>query len=123
MLSAKGTMRERNLQITPTFDELIQHPEKIQLLNRKTAFNFLAGIAAIQPSLIARVGLGNTDAHEREAPDSLLTVQEAATRLGTSTDWLYRHACKLPFTIKNGRQLRFSSKGIDRYIRERQGLT
>lgn len=116
-------MKESSLQPIPTFDELIQCPEKIQCLNREVAFNFLAVLAGIQAGLIARVGLGNTDAHEREAPDSLLTVQDAATRLQTSTDWLYRNHCKLPFTIKNGRQVRFSSKGIDRYIRERQGLT
>lgn len=113
----------KNLVVVPTLDELIQCPEKIQGLNREVAFNFLAGMAAIQPSLIARVALGNTDALKQEKPDSLLTVQGAATRLQTTDDWLYRNSKKLPFTIRNGRQLRFSSQGIDRYVRERQGIT
>ena len=115
-------MKTNSLQPIPTLDELIQCPEKIQGLNRDVAFNFLAALAAIQPSLIARVGLGNRDTREQEEPDSLLKVQDAATRLETTDDWLYRNSKKLPFTIRNGRQLRFSSKGIDRYIRERQGI-
>jgi len=28
----------------------------------------------------------------------------------------------LPFTVRQGRLLRFSSQGIDRYIRERSGV-
>jgi hypothetical protein len=32
--------------------------------------------------------------------DNLLTVTEAAQRLNTSPDWLYRHASKLPFTVR-----------------------
>jgi predicted DNA-binding transcriptional regulator AlpA len=37
-----------------------------------------------------------------------------------SKDWLYHHARQLPFTVRTGRLLRFSSHGIDRYIRTRQ---
>ncbi len=50
--------------------------------------------------------------------DRLLTVQEAAQRLGLTEDWLYRHYRELPFTRKVGEQtLRFSESGIDRWIR------
>ena len=49
--------------------------------------------------------------------DSLLEVPEAAARLGMSPDYLYRHAKKLPFTRRMGRALRFSSAGIDSYLR------
>ena len=50
--------------------------------------------------------------------DRLLTVQEAAKRLGLTEDWLYRHYRGLPFTRKVGEQtLRFSESGIDRWIR------
>ncbi len=55
-------------------------------------------------------------------PDRLLTVAEAKARLSKSEDSLYRHARHLPFTVRVGRQLRFSSQGIARDIRERQGL-
>jgi predicted DNA-binding transcriptional regulator AlpA len=54
-------------------------------------------------------------------PDSLLAVAAAATRLGVSRDWLYHHARHLPFVVRQGRLLRFSSRGIDRYIKARQG--
>src|SRR5690348_5152958 len=52
--------------------------------------------------------------------DELLTIEQAAERLGMSTDYLYRHAKKLPFARRNGRSLRFSSLGIDRYIRQQR---
>lgn len=50
-----------------------------------------------------------------------LDIEAAALRLATSVDWLYRHSKDLPFVVRNGRQLRFSAHGIDRYIRERSG--
>ncbi len=48
--------------------------------------------------------------------DELLSVRQAAERLSTSTDWLYRHSADLPFTRRLGRQLRFSARGIDAYL-------
>ena len=48
--------------------------------------------------------------------DSLLSVEEAAERLGMSTDYLYRNSKKLPFTRRMGRKVLFSSAGIDQYI-------
>ncbi len=55
------------------------------------------------------------------AHDELLDVEEAAHRLSLSTDWLYRKAKELPFTVRLGRGLSFSARGIDRYIQQRQG--
>jgi predicted DNA-binding transcriptional regulator AlpA len=49
-------------------------------------------------------------------------VADAAAKLGTSEDWVYRHAKTLPFTVRVGKKsLRFSKAGIDRYIRQRAG--
>lgn len=50
--------------------------------------------------------------------DELLDVDEAAHRLGTSKDYLYRHHALLPFTRRIGRSLRFSTLGIEKYIRQ-----
>ncbi len=50
--------------------------------------------------------------------DELLDVDEAARRLGTSKDYLYRHHARLPFTRRMGRSLRFSALGIEKYIRQ-----
>ena len=53
--------------------------------------------------------------------ERLLTVDEAAEILKTSTDWLYRHWKRLPFTVQlSPRQIRFSLRGIYRYIEEKQ---
>ena len=53
--------------------------------------------------------------------DRLLKIDEAAQVLGTSEDWLYHNWKKLPFAFKwSPRQLRFSQKGLQRYIEEKQ---
>jgi len=52
--------------------------------------------------------------------DEMLDVKVAAKRLGMSTDWLYDNHSKLPFTRHTGRVLRFSSLGIDEYIRKKR---
>jgi excisionase family DNA binding protein len=53
--------------------------------------------------------------------DELITVEQAAERLGLSTDYLYRHSKQLPFTRRVGRKLMFSSLRIDAYIRQNRG--
>jgi hypothetical protein len=52
--------------------------------------------------------------------DRLLDVDETAKRLGTSADYIYRHWRKLPFTVRVGSRLRFSTLGLERFIRARQ---
>jgi predicted DNA-binding transcriptional regulator AlpA len=82
----------------------------------------LSQVAALQSALAARLLSMQNHPQPIPAEDRLLTVQEAASRLGTSEDWLYRHAPKLPFTVRlAARQLRFSSQGIERYLHNRQG--
>jgi excisionase family DNA binding protein len=53
--------------------------------------------------------------------DRLLDVKAAAELLGMAKDTLYRKAKGLPFTVQQGRSLRFSRAGIEKYIRLRQG--
>jgi excisionase family DNA binding protein len=49
--------------------------------------------------------------------DRLLTVEEAAQKLGCSKDRLYRHPPEFrSFERRIGRQLRFSEAQIERYI-------
>lgn len=52
--------------------------------------------------------------------DELLPVEVAAGRMGVSTDYLYRHSARFPFTRREGRKLLFSSQGIDAYIRQKR---
>jgi hypothetical protein len=58
-----------------------------------------------------------------QRPDELLPVEQAAERLGVSVDYLYRNHSSLPFSRRMGRNLRFSSLGIDEYIRRIGALT
>ena len=46
--------------------------------------------------------------------DKLLDIKEAATRLGVSTDYLYRNFRSLPYAVTMGRAKRFSAQGIER---------
>jgi excisionase family DNA binding protein len=55
--------------------------------------------------------------------DELLSIAEAARRLGVSKDFLYRHGSDFPFTRRMGRKLLFSSVGIEKHIKQQGVLT
>jgi len=58
---------------------------------------------------------------DREPDDALLTITKAAGILSVTTDWLYRHADELPFTVRPGPgQVRFSKNGIQEYLRRKR---
>ncbi len=70
--------------------------------------------AHLRRSLVtASVSVRNHDGYH----DRLLSVEEAAKKLGCSKDRLYRHPPEFSvFERRIGRQLRFSEIEIDRYI-------
>lgn len=56
------------------------------------------------------------------AEDTLLDAAEAASRLGVTKRWIYSHARALPFVVRlQGRAVRFSACGIQKYIARRRG--
>jgi predicted DNA-binding transcriptional regulator AlpA len=55
-----------------------------------------------------------------QPPDKLLNVDEAALRLGMSRQYLYNHHKRFAFTRPIGRSLRFSSQGIEHFIRQQR---
>jgi hypothetical protein len=79
------------------------------------------------PDLIGRLEAAKATAWARlasltptsQAHDELLSVQEAARRLGVSEDYLYGHHREYAFTRRQGRKLLFSALGIDRFIRHK----
>jgi excisionase family DNA binding protein len=83
--------------------ELDQIPDALGTLERVRERLRFRAFAAAQPS------------------DRLLDVTEAAELLGIAEDTLYKKATNLPFTVREGRSLRFSRTGIEKYIRSRQG--
>jgi predicted DNA-binding transcriptional regulator AlpA len=103
----------------PTLDEVAAEPDRATALPRGTLQALLHRCVAAQTILLGALTAAEPDKGNSE-PDRLLDVEAAAQRLGASRDWLYHHARQLPFTVRQGRLLRFSSHGIDRYIRSRQ---
>ncbi|MFN8545850.1 MAG: helix-turn-helix domain-containing protein [Candidatus Binatia bacterium] len=60
-------------------------------------------------------------AHGPPPEDRLVTIDEAAERLGTSKDWLRRHKA-LPFRVEvSPGQVRYSVAGLERFIARRLG--
>lgn len=55
------------------------------------------------------------------AEDRLLDVKEAAIVLGVSPTFVKENSAKYPFTIRQGRRLLFSHRGIQVYLSKRRG--
>jgi excisionase family DNA binding protein len=68
--------------------------------------------ALIQEAVVSALHNGNGNGEA----DQLLTIEEAATMLGHSKIWLYRKSTRLPFSVRMGRSVRFSRKGIEKWI-------
>jgi len=108
----------------PTLDELAADPARVRDLPPEAARDLLLRVVGLQTTLLAQAfspSASGDGQPEAPAEDRLLAVKEAAGKLGVSTDWLYRRATNLPFTVRLGRQLRFSERGVERWIRQRQG--
>ena len=107
-----------------TLDDLAADPTQATTLSTRAAVALLARCTVVQSALIGRIlesPVPEAGSPEAAGEERLLNVVEAAQRLGTSHDYLYRHAKRLPFTVRIGSRLRFSSRGIERFIRARQG--
>jgi len=77
-----------------------------------------ARLAALQGALAARLA-GTSNGYS--GADRLLTLDEAAERLGTSKDWLRRQKT-LPFRVEvSPGQVRYSAEGMTRFIARRAG--
>lgn len=116
-------MKPGALSAVPTLDEVASDPEKARDLPLEVAETIHARCVVVLNATLGRILAGRTEAarHAGVEEERLLTVPEAAARLATSRDWIYRHAAQLPFTVRNGRQLRFSERGLTRYIQQRRG--
>jgi excisionase family DNA binding protein len=99
---------------------LVEDPARVATVPPGRIPALLSQLSALQGAMAARL-----ISADREEPvsgeDTLLTVDQAAERLGVSTDWLFRRSRTLPFVVRLGRHLRFSNRGIDRYLRTRTG--
>jgi excisionase family DNA binding protein len=100
--------------------ELVKDPSQLSEVDPGQIPALLTQLSAVQSSMAARLITATQDT-PCAGEDILLSVEEAAERLGVSRDWLYRRTRSLPFVVRVGRHVRFSSAGIDRYVRNRLG--
>jgi len=101
--------------------QIFADPSVIQTLPAEAVASARGELACLDSLLLAHLMNAKGRRAEGAPPDRRLSVEEAAAKLGTSKDWLYRHADTLPFTVRIGRGLGFSEVGIDRYLRQRAG--
>src|SRR5262245_39041559 len=102
----------------PTLADLAAQPERVNAIAPGQARAYLAQLVPLQTALLCRAFAQDGSADSRG--DRLLSVKEAAAKLGQSVAYVYKHADTFPFTVRNGRALRFSEAGIDGWIRNRQ---
>jgi excisionase family DNA binding protein len=80
------------------------------------------GIAELERAkALLSIRLNTLTASRPHETDRLLTAKEAAERLGVSLETVYRKAKDVPFRVKIGGNLRFSSHGLEAFIRSRCG--
>ena len=120
-LSKNGAPRQNILPRFRRSTELARDPSRASDL-AADGLAALARCAAVQSVLAAAqlaliVNGGTTEVTPPLDGDRLLGIKEAAAKLGVTRDYLYRRK-DLPFrvTVAPG-QVRFSLKGIERFIR------
>lgn len=107
---------------------LVSDPERIEDVDLARVPDLLAAVEALRVRLWGkmmapprRIMAPERSDVERATGDRLLTVDEAAARLGLTAKALYRRAARLPFTRKLGaRTLRFSEKELERWLASRR---
>ncbi len=72
-----------------------------------------AQLAALLARIAARLAAPPA---QNLSDDRLLEADDAAARLGVGRSWLYRRSKLLPFVVRLDGKIRFSSRGIDRFI-------
>ena len=58
--------------------------------------------------------------HEPGGEARMVGIEEAATYLRMSVSWTYRNAASIPLATKIGGRWRFSTRGLDKYLRDHQ---
>ncbi len=103
--------------------DLLRDPVRVNDLPPEMISGVICQLAALQSVLAARLVsavVGGNSHQDATRDHDLLSVTEAARKLRVSKDWLYRNK-HLPFRIRMGRRILFSSRGIEKYICQRQG--
>lgn len=107
----------------PKLADLIDDVGKVAAIPSEAIPDMLGKLEQVKAALWASLMVGNSGNRHGNGQDGdrLLDAKDAAAMLHTSTDYLYRHSSKLPFTVRFGRKVLFSQAGIEKYIRARLG--
>lgn len=106
----------RGLAALPSVADLLHGPERVGELPLPTARDLLPRVMALQTALMLRV-LAVPNGHADT--DRLLTVHEAAERLGCNVKALYKRR-PYPFEVREGKTRRWSEAGLEMWIRRQQ---
>jgi predicted DNA-binding transcriptional regulator AlpA len=90
-------------------DDLVRDPARAGLLSSEEQHALLAQVVALLFALGAPAG-----------GDRLLSVTDAAHKLGCAPHTLYRNK-RHPARVQNGRSVRFSELAIETFISQRRG--
>jgi hypothetical protein len=116
----------RPVTLVPSLTDLLADPSGVQALPPAVAADLLVQMAGLQERLRLRALTEPAPPPVVDASpdggDRLLSVDDAARKLGVSPDWIYRRSRgdrRLPFLARLDGKLLCSAQGIDRYIRQR----
>ena len=107
------------LATVPTLADLLNDPQKILALPKEVIAELRGQITKLDTLLFSRL-LTSEQLQPGRDGDRLLTVTEAAAKLGLPKDALYRN--EYPFVVRIGSRRRFSEKGIEKFISNRSGM-
>jgi hypothetical protein len=114
LFSALGTYTKQGDRMILQTETRMPDPKQIPV---DKIPSLLTQLAAFQTALAVRL-IPNSEGTFDASSDRLLKVGEAAQKLRTTPDWLYRHWPHLPFTRRLGRSIRFSEKGLELFIQQ-----
>lgn len=116
-----------SLHLLPSLADLAADPGRAAALPADAAERLLTQAHVVEGALLGRLlaaranGPAGGNGQAESSRDRLLSVKEVAQKLGLSEDHLYRHRDEYPFTVREGRRILFSERGIEDWIRRRQG--
>jgi predicted DNA-binding transcriptional regulator AlpA len=101
-----------------TLQEIVEDPKRIDELEEQKIPFLMTQLATVQTNLACRMIKAISC---QNGEDRILTLDEAAMKLNVSRSWLYRRSKKLSFVVRTGRKVGFSDKGLQEFIRQKQG--
>jgi predicted DNA-binding transcriptional regulator AlpA len=101
----------------PNLQDLVADPGQAQHLPPGVARDLYVRLLGLQGALLLRAFADNGYAL---SGDKLLTLTQAAAKLGIAPRTFYRRKKAYPFVVQDGGRERYSERGIEAWIRKHQ---